>query len=97
MKGRIGGAARLRRTWIEAIGIGLPDLDQRIAQRRSGAVDDTAADGDTLAARTVLTERAGAEVRREYARDLGEIRRAADMDIGAGGLGPAVWDGVSLR
>lgn len=70
---------------MEPVAVGLPDLDQAVAQRRVGAVDDAAGDRDPLAARLVVDHR-GAEVLAVDAGDLGEVRRQPDMNVGPGRL-----------
>ena len=59
---------------------GLPDLDQRVLERRAGAVDDAHLHGDALAL-GLVADHGGAEIGRIDAADIGEIRRQADMDV----------------
>ena len=69
---------------VDAGGVGLPDLDQHVLDRRAGAVGDDALDGDPLA----LGVRAGDVGAELLLEDLeaGGAGREADVDVGAGGL-----------
>src|SRR5690606_26129497 len=85
------GEVRVRRTaqfgWriVETVGVGLPDLDQGILQRRTGTVEDATTDDDAFALALVV-DHPCAEVFVIDAADLAEIRHAADMDVRPGRL-----------
>ncbi len=82
---RIGGAAQVGGTVVDAGRIRLPDLDQCIAHQGARAVEDPARDGYALAAGVVIHHPA-AEVFRIHTRNVAEIGGEPDMDIWSGGL-----------
>src|SRR5207253_1618191 len=69
------------RVMIFAGGVGLPDFEQHVAQRRSGPIDDAPLDADAFALRFRTDQHMG-EIPLENVESR-LLRRKADMHIGA--------------
>src|SRR6185437_11803077 len=81
----VSGAPPFARAGKQALGVGLPDFHHAVAQRGVEPIEHAADDGEALALGFGI-DHAGAEISGKHAADAAEIRRHADMHIGAAGL-----------
>ena len=76
--------ARIEAVRVSTLGIGLPDLEERVANRRTTTIEYPAFDGDSLPDR-ILGNEVVTEVVLEYL-EARLLRRQADVDVRAAGL-----------
>ena len=89
----IGGSTSFGGTGVEALGVGLPDLDNAIAQWFAGTVEDVTLDDDKLTLCLVVDE-VVTEIVGVGTVNADEVGHEPDVDIGAGGLRRRLLEGV---